>query len=253
MRGHCRLCRRCENLRRSHIISRFALRDAQGNAGSALLRVSSDAAPRLPRDQSWDVEYLLCAHCEGLRSDWERIVAATVAGRGDGRGGRPSFFLDEEHPGQLVQAKHLRYGPVKLWVLSTILLMHHAQKPDWVNVSLTPDEDHRLRARVHAGDPGSDLDFQILGRITVRSSPLAREGLGGVIVPGHITEWSSGKARTRFAHFSALDCQWSVLLGDWPDNPMRDARLRRDGTWRVLRDTDFDELARAASALNLVL
>ena len=80
-----------------------------------------------------------------------------------------------------------------------------------------------------------------------------REGFGGVIVPGYITEWSSGMARTRFAHFSALDCQWSVLLGDWPDNPMRDARLRCDGTWRVLRETDFEELARAASALNLVL
>ena len=229
------------------------MRDAQGNEGSALLRVSSDSPPRLPLDQSWDVEYLLCAHCEGLRGSWERIVAATVAGLGDGREGRPSFFLDEVHPGQLVQARHFRYGPVKLWVLSTILLMHHAPKPDWANVSLTPDEEHRLRARVHSGDPGSDLDFQIPGRITVRSTSLAREGSGGVIVPGYITEWSSGKARTRFAHFSALDCQWSVLLGDWPDNPMRDARLQCDGTWRVLRDTDFEELARAASELNLSL
>ena len=142
MKGRCRLCRRSEDLRRSHIISKFALRDARGIAHSALLRVTSDSPPRLPPDQSWDVEDLLCGHCEGLRSDWEAIVAATVAGRGDRREGRPSFFLDEEHPGQLVQAKHLRYGPLKLWVLSTILLMHHAQKPDWANVSLKGGWSH---------------------------------------------------------------------------------------------------------------
>ena len=50
-----------------------------------------------------------------------------------------------------------------------------------------------------------------------------------------------------------LDCSWVVLLGDWPDNPMREARLRTDGTWLVLRDTDFQAMARAAGDLNLNL
>ena len=136
--------------------------------------------------------------------------------------------------------------------LSTLHLMHHAAKPDWAKVSLTADEEQRLRSRLRSGDPGSDLEFQIFGRITVRS-PLTATVPGGVIVPGYITEWSSGRTRTRMGHFSAIDCGWAVLLGDWPDNPMRDARLRTDGTWRVLRDTDFEEMARSAKELNLVL
>ena len=252
MDGRCRLCHRRTALRRSHIISKFALRDARGNGGAQLLRVSSAARPRLPPDQSWDQEHLLCGDCEERRSHWEAIVAATVAGRGDGRERRPSFFVDQQYAGQLAQVKHLQYGPVKLWVLSTIYLMHHATKPDWVLVSLTTGEEHRLRTRVHSGDPGSDLDFQILGRITVRSS-LTQEVSGGIIVPGYVTEWRGGKARTRLAQFSAIDCHWCVFLGDWPDNPMREARLRTDGSWRVLRDTDFQAMTRSASALNLVL
>ena len=69
----------------------------------------------------------------------------------------------------------------------------------------------------------------------------------------YATEWRSGRTRTRMGHFSALDCSWVVLLGDWPDNPMREARLRTDGTWLVLRDTDFQAMARAAGDLNLNL
>lgn len=252
MKGHCRLCRRRATLRRSHIISRFALRDAQGDDGSALLRVSSAAPPRLPLDQSWDQEYLLCADCEERRRNWEKIVAATVAGRGDGREGRPSLFLDPEFPEKLVQIKGLRYGPVKLWILSTLFLMHQATKPAWAHMCLTADEEQRLRKRVHSGDPGSDLDFQIFGRITARTS-LTQSVAGGIISPGYITEWSSGRAQTRLAYFSAVDCGWWVLLGDWPDNPIREARLRADGSLRALMDTDFEAISRAVSELNLVL
>ena len=252
MRERCALCRRKTRLLRSHIISNFALRDARGNKGEKLLEVSSAARARLPRDQAWDQERLLCGHCEDRRREWEAIVAATVAGRGDKRERRPSAFFDAEFPEKWVHVRHLRYGPVKLWLLSTVFLMHHAQKRAWAHVSLTVDEEHRLRARVQSGDPGSDLDFQIFGRITTRSPALAEEAPGGVIIPGYITEGSSGKVRTRFVNFYALDCQWCVLLGDWPDNPIREARLRIDGAWRVLRDEDYQEMVRTALAMGLV-
>ena len=252
MRGRCRLCHRHVELRRSHIISNFALRDARGSDTQALLRVSNAEMPRLPRDQSWDQEYLLCGDCEERRRCWEEIVAATIAGLGDGREPRPLLYVDEEHPGQMVRAEQVPYGPVKLWVLSTLYLMHHAAKPDWAGVSLTVDEEHRLRKRLHSGDPGSDLDFQVFGRITTRSTLTATVS-GGIIVPGYINEWRNGRTRTRMGHFSAIDCGWIVLLGDWPDNPMREARLRTDGSWRVLQDTDFQATARAARDLNLIL
>ena len=199
--------------------------------------------PRLPRDQSWDQESLLCGDCEERRRRWEEIVAPTISGRGDGREPRPVLYVDEEHPDHLVRAEQVPYGPVKLRVLSTLYLMHHATKPDWEGVSLTVDEEDRLRRRLHSGDPGSDLDFQVFGRITARSSLIAKLS-GGIIVPGFTTEWSNGRTRTRMGHFSAIDCGRIVLLGDWPDNPMRAARLRTDGTWRVLRDTDFQAMAR---------
>ena len=252
MRERCKLCHRHVELRRSHIISKFALRDAQGDDTHALLRVSNEELLRPPPDQSWDVEYLLCGDCEERRRCWEAIVAATIAGRGDGRERRPDLYEVEAHPGDMVRAEQVPYGSVKLWVLSTLYLMHHAAKPDWARVSLTVDEEYRFRRRLHSGDPGSDLDFQVFGRITVRS-PLTATVFGGIIVPGYITEWRSGRTRTRMGHFSALDCSWVVLLGDWPDNPVREARLRTDGTWLVLRDTDFQAMARAAGDLNLNL
>ena len=252
MRGRCRLCRRHVELRRSHIISKFALRDAQGDDTHALLRVSTAEMPRLPRDQSWDQESLLCGDCEERRRRWEAIVAATIAGRGDKREPRTVLYVDEEHPGHLVRVEQVPYGPAKLWVLSTLYLMHHATKPDWEGVSLTVDEEDRLRRRLHSGDLGSDLDFQIFGRIATRSSTTAKDR-GAIIVPGYITEWSNGRTRTRMGRFSALDCSWAVLLGDWPDNPMREARLRTDGTWRVPRDTEDEATVRAARDLNLIV
>ena len=100
-------------------ISKFALRDAQGDDTHALLRVSTAEMPRLPRDQSWDQESLLCGDCEERRRRWEEIVAPTISGRGDGREPRPVLYVDEEHPDHLVRAEQVPYGPVKLWVLST--------------------------------------------------------------------------------------------------------------------------------------
>ena len=252
MRERCRLCRRLDELRRSHIVSRFALRDAQGMGGPALLRVSNAEVPRLPRDQYWDVEYLLCGDCERRRCEWEAIVAATLTDRAPGHAPRPELHVDDEHPGHMIHADGICYGPVKLWVLSTLYLMHHATKPDWANFSLTSDEEHRLQSRILSGDPGSDLDFQIFGHITARSS-LTQGVFGGIIVPGYFTEFRHGRTRTRMGHFRALDCGWTVLLGDWPDNPLRDARLRTDGTWRPLRDTDFEAIVRAAQGLDLIL
>ena len=250
--GRCKLCRRREQLRHSHIISKFALRDAQGNDPKPLLRVTNVDAPRPPLEQSWDQEYLLCGGCEERRRRWEAIVAATIAGRADGREQRPDLYVDPGHPRDMVRAEYVRYGPVKLWVLSTLFLMHHAARPDWAQVALSVDEEDRLRRRLHSGDPGSDLDFQIFGTITTRS-PFDAEERGGIIVPGYLTESRNGYTRTRMGHFSALDCHWAVLLGDWPDNPMRDARLRADGTWRVLRDTEDEAMVRAARKLNLIL
>ena len=252
MRARCKLCGRHDELRRSHIVSRFALRDAQGEGGSALLRVSDVEAPRLPRDQCWDVEHLLCGDCEHRRRHWEATVAATLTDRAPGRAPRPVLRLDDEYPQHMIHAEGLPYGPVKLWALSTLYLMHHATKPNRANVSLTSDEEHRLRSRLLSGGPGSDLEFQIIGRMTVRSA-LTQGVPGGVIVPGYVTEFHRGRPPTRMSRFRALDCEWTVFLGDWPDNPLRHARLRADGTWRPLRDTDFEAIVREAQALNLQL
>ena len=251
MRDRCALCRRRDELQRSHIVSRFALRDAQGEGGPALLRVSDVEAPRLPRDQSWDVEHLLCGDCERRRCDWEATVATTLTDRAAGHAQQPVLRVDDEYPGYMIRAEGILYGPVKLWVLSTLYLMHHATKPDWANVSLTLDEEQRLQSRLLSGDPGSDLDFQIFGRMTVRSAQ-TRDVPGGVIVPGYLTEFRHGRTRTRMGHFRALECDWMVLLGDWPDNPLREARLHSDGTWRPLRDIDFRAMVRAAQVRHMI-
>ncbi len=87
----------------------------------------------------------------------------------------------------MVRAEQVPYGPVKLWVLSTLYLMHHAAKPDCARVSLTVDEADRLWRCLHSGDPGSDLDFQIFGRITTRSSFIAK-GCGAIIGPAYVND-----------------------------------------------------------------
>ncbi len=252
MQDHCRLCRRHAKLQRSHIISRFALRAAQDGDRQALERISNLEPPRLPLDQSWDVERLLCGGCEEHRRKWEAIVAATFVGTGDGRSPRPVLYSDHEYNERMSRFEGIQYGPVKLWVLSTLFLMHHAEKVDWTGFSLTTDEESRLRSRLLSGDPGSDLEFQVFGQITFRSS-LTRDASGGIICPGYVTEGHYGRPQTRMGHFVALDCHWLVLLGDWPDNPLCEARLRTDGTWRVLRDDDYQTLTRRAQDLGLNL
>ena len=251
MMGRCRLCQRRTSLQHSHIISNFVLRDARGSDPKPLERFTSQDLPRPHRHQSWDQEYLFCSDCENRRRHWEAIVAATIAGRGDGREPRPELCFDPKYPSDLICAKNFRYGEIKLWILSTLFSMHHATKIDWTAFKLTSDEEHRLRNRLLSGCPGSDLDFQIFGRVTIRSSRESRER-GGIIAPGYITESRRGLIRTRIGQFWALDCQWAVFLGDWPDNPMRGARLREDGTWRLLWDSEDATMTLAARMLGLI-
>ena len=250
--GRCKLCQRRTFLRRSHIFSKFALRNAQGNDAQQLLRVTSEGNPRLPLNQSWDQEYLLCSNCEDRRRSWEAIVAETIANRSHRQERRPELYYDRDYPRDLIHAENIQYGPVKLWVLSTLFLMHHATGSDWLGFVLTASEEQRLRNRLRSGDPGSDLDFQIFGRVTVRSSVESKER-GGIIVPGYITEWKQGRIRTRAGYFSVLDCDWVVSLGDWPDNPMRDARLRENGTWRPLWGSEDEVMIEAVRRLKLTL
>ncbi len=194
---------------------------------------------------------MLCGECEKRRGKWEAIVAAAIVGTGDGRIQRPELHPDDEYSRQMIRVEEIPYGPVKLWVLSTLYLMHHATKSDWAQFYLTADEESRLRKLLLSGEPGSDLEFQILGQMTFRSP--ATQGIsGGIISPGFITEFRDGAPRTRMAHFFALDVHWIVVLGDWPANPLRAARLRADGKWRVLRDIDFRAFAQAAPDLGLI-
>ena len=62
--------------------------------GDGYLRVKRLGSLRVPRDQSWDQESLLCGDCEERRRRWEAVVDATVAGRGDGREPRPVLYVD---------------------------------------------------------------------------------------------------------------------------------------------------------------
>ena len=245
----CRLCAQKTNLCKSHVISNFVVRETRGKGGGAkLLNITSEESPRVARDQNQNTEYLLCRRCEDKRQEWEGIVAATIVGKGNGREIRPRISVDLNGEGQF---KNVRYGPLKLWVLSTIYLMHCTQKKVGHWVRLTGEEKARMRSRLRDGQPGSDLDFQIFGRVTLRSN--ATQDLeGGWIRPGATSEYAPGRLQTRAVHFYMLDIEWFVLLGDWPDNPMREARLKEDGTWRTSMEYDFAALSRMVEDLNLM-
>ena len=248
---HCCLCRQKANLCDSHVISNFAIKAARGEGGGAkLLQGTSKEHPRVPFDQRRNRQHLLCRRCEDKRRQWEAIVAATLVGSGDGRERRPTFFLNRN--GVEMESENLRYGPIKLWILSTIYLMHCTRERVGHWVWLTGDEEARIRSRLRDGQPGSDLDFQIFGRMTLRSD--ATQALaGGWIRPGAIGGYAPGRLRTRCVHFYMLDIEWFVFLGDWPDNPIREARLKTDGTWKPLADVDFTALHRTVEDIGIMI
>ena len=139
----CRLCAQKTNLCKSHVISNFVVRETRGKGGGAkLLNITSEESPRVARDQNQNTEYLLCRRCEDKRQEWEGIVAATIVGKGDGREIRPRISVDLNGEGQF---KNVRYGPLKLWVLSTIYLMHCTQKKVGHWVRLTGEEKARMK------------------------------------------------------------------------------------------------------------
>ena len=245
----CCWCEEKTNLCKSHVISNLVVREARAKGGNAkLLNITSEEPPRIARDQSQNTEDLLCRRCEDKRREWEGIVAATIVGKGDGREIRPIISVNPNSEGQF---KNVRYGLLKLWVLSTIHLMHCTQKKVGNWVKLTCEEETRMRRRLRDGQAGSDLDFQIFGRVTLRSN--ATQDLeGGWIRPGATSECVPGRRQTRAVHFYMLDIDWLVLLGDWPDNPMRDARLKEDGSWRTSMEYDFAALSRMVEDLNLM-
>ena len=239
---------------KTHIISKFAVRDA-GGGKAQVLEIRPDRPPRLPRDQGWDWQYLQCRRCEDRRSDWESVVAACVLGSGDGRVGR--FDPPMLQPDGLVRISGLPYRELKLWVLSTIYLMHRATGEYWQKIVLTPDEGTRVRERVLSGKPGPDFQFQTYGQILARSSDTLNVSGGALVVDG-IRELESGHQATRTIQWMALDIVWSTVLGRWPlgrwpGYSLSPGRLKEDGTWLVKKREDFSMLAELVHDFDFII
>ena len=244
MKKPCAWCREERHLKKSHIISKFALKLAAGDDESGMLvPVTLPNGPKTPRDQQWGVDHLLCGECEQKRGRHEAIVAGQLGRLGDGREKRPRITTSHDGRRPIATIKELNYKAVRLWNMSTIHLMDASRKAAWSGVELTEAEKDGLRSHLVRDCPGNDQLFPLVARFHGRSDEWL-EPIGGVIQPGRIEELEHEGKRVRFCHFGALDNEWITLLNSKGDEGIASYRLRQNGTWTSPYAMNFQPIMR---------
>ena len=153
MIGKCRLCRKEKPLIEAHILARSILEVLQSTAGS-LMSISKDVEShpkRLPTG-SYDKE-ILCADCDGIFSPWENYTAELlykVAGKYRAKGTTWFYFIPDYD-----------YVKLKLCVLSILWRMSISNRPEFRNVTLSPEHENELRELILAKDPGPPDRFSV--------------------------------------------------------------------------------------------
>lgn len=219
----CALCNRDEELKKSHILPKFAQRRIKAHAKASNGHVLHHHAGNERVVQNFLSESLLCADCEQRFSSWERVAADFL---------RKQEF---EPPGvvsnTILPMAGLPYQPLKLFLLSLLWRMGVSKDHAFKVVNLGPHEDV-LREMLLCNNPGTAGEYgctiQILtdrtGRIPVTSGASRHRTDHAcrayrVIMDGFMFIWNVGspEAIARFPAGKFLlkeDGTWDVIFQD---------------------------------------
>lgn len=148
---NCRLCRRDETLRNSHIIPEFFYRPMYDHK-HRFFTISSSPAKKDLTHQKGVREYLLCDVCEALFSRNEKYFSELFFG------GVIADYVDD---GRHIHIKGINYSKTKLMFMSILWRMSVSSLPFFDAVDLGPHED-KLRTMLLAEDPGSAEAYGIM-------------------------------------------------------------------------------------------
>jgi hypothetical protein len=137
----CALCKKRNELKESHILSKFFYKPLKTIDGKIYV-LTDDPSHKNLIVQDGIKEYLLCGACESKRSKWE------------------TYFSNKWHRGELFgktdsyEIEGLDYSNFKLFLMSLLFMASISNDPLFADVKLTPTRFERLRQMVDAMDPG---------------------------------------------------------------------------------------------------
>lgn len=150
----CALCKKCHELRNSHIIPEFMYRPLYDDKHRFSLMGVEQDSPKFK--QKGLREKLLCSGCEGLLSRYEKYVSAVFSGK-------EAVHLSRS--GKLVTVSGLDYHNFRIFGLSIIWRAGVSQNDFFKYVKLGPHEGP-LRLMIRDENPGSPSQYGFfLGKI----------------------------------------------------------------------------------------
>lgn len=155
----CRLCLRERELKKSHIIPEFVYSPLYDEKHR--FHMLSSIGIRGPAKLQKGIrEYLLCGHCEGVISKYERYMSLIISGQ---------LQIKSSHNGKLVTLEGLDYQQFRLFGLSVLWRASVSCLQMFEEVKLGPHEE-MLRQMIHTEDPGRPYQYPFM------LAPLVHEG-----------------------------------------------------------------------------
>lgn len=221
----CALCNHDTELRRSHVLPKFAQRRLKAQ-GARIMRRDSKTDRAMPV-QDFAFEPLLCHACEQSFSRWEDHAARTF--------NRDRFSDLPRSPTAAYVVTGLDYRMLKLYLLSVLWRMSVARSPAFRAVDLGPHEG-TIGAMLRQGIPGSPTDYGCILTVVTDNGhrvPVTRPAdrdrhdpltvLYRLLLDGYLLTWSVGRSD------ASARCH------------LRDLFLQADGSWQVMA-RDFREI-----------
>jgi hypothetical protein len=211
--GVCKLCQQSKELRRSHIIPEFMYFNMYDEKHRSLM-VESDVEAGERFKQKGEREFLLCEACEGHIGTFETYSAPPV---------KSLLDLTAHAESACYIVSDLDYQSFKLFQMSLLWRASVASIAMFRNVSLGQHEE-RLRAMIHASDPGTPDEYGCMMLVMENTKYLHR------IIWSPETDQIDGHPIYRFQTGRVF---WYFFL---PDHVVADAAdyfLPQSGTLRV--------------------
>lgn len=227
--GSCKLCQKPQELRESHIASKFLWKQSGVTGDKRKFSVSSPTHPELdePNRQDGFKEYLLCQGCEQKFSRLEDYAARALFGE-DG----PIKNRADEHS----VWSGLNYASLKLFQMSILWRMGVSRHPFYCNVQLG-NHAETLRSMLHSDDPGEAWRYGCISTLLNH---------GGKPILGIFSQPKKTKMFGHHCYSYAIGAMnWvHFVTSHSPAEDILLSVLQPEGNWVQFRGemTDFSEL-----------